>query len=423
MATRNNGEKWIIGWIWGTLLLLALWRTLLALGGVSVHWLRLDEFVPWFAVGLLLFEYCGIARGTQTLGSQRAIRLLTVMACAGVLLTAAGVLLDQFSLAPHISTIAAFGGYVLLALCSAGVALGAGRQVYRGLRADAVTGTPRAGITIIELWRFAGAQWGLLMAVAVLVVISLKSRDQRFGDLTIRDLFFFLPAAAVLPNAMMAAGISVGDDLIKASEGPRAVPRVRAWLAAFILANVAPSLILLSILPRLNVPWLIFPGALLEFLAIALYLLGFPQVFWRQFGAKLLLASWGCIVFGLGAAAVHQLLRMNQQPMTPNISAAWRYVWSIGACTLWLLSIGTLAWETFINSKGRGMILAVFAAAVAGIGTTAAGLLIARDLGDARGPVTVTMLIGGLLGSFAILAAGLLLLRFRAQLRITSRER
>src|SRR5206468_3795506 len=101
------------------------------------------------------------------------------------------------------------------------------------------------------------------------------------GSESIRLLMFYIPAAGVLPNTMMAAGISLWNDMLLAAGATPPRPRIRAWVVALAVMNLAPLLILTSFMTGLHIgplqaAWLIFPGILLVLFAIVMYLAGFP---------------------------------------------------------------------------------------------------------------------------------------------------
>ena len=87
-------------------ILLALWRAALAaslitsttlidlFGAVVVHWQRLDEFVPWMVIGILLLGGpAGVC--VATLRQARISLLLAALFAVGIVFTALGIAADQ----------------------------------------------------------------------------------------------------------------------------------------------------------------------------------------------------------------------------------------------------------------------------------------------------------------------------------------
>jgi hypothetical protein len=403
--------------LWGMLGLLtapAIWRVGLAAvvagnrslaamqGAAVVHWRRLDEFVPWVVIGVLIMAR-GLAPATVRQG--RGSVLLGVAAAAGVVCTAITILLDQFALAPPMSVLASIGATVLLAFCGV---------VLAGIEVAAILGAmQRGGANILDIWRFAAAQWGLLMAAGIVYLRMFLRKDQLLGEESVRSLAFMLPAA-VLPVAMMSAGILWWDRMVRGEAGLKGidlraaagVPRVRAWIVAFALVNLSGLLLVLRF------SWTGIPGALLGMLAAVLYLAGFPEQSRRGAGGKMHLAAWGILLLALGALMIDRIMAAAGRPVVTFYSSAWRHLWGTGAVTLWLIGLGMMAQQRLDSSGFRRRLAQVAGMCfLAGLlMTVAVWLMTATCLGNEQVAVMAWMIAGvGLeLGALVLTISGIL---------------
>jgi hypothetical protein len=392
--------------LWSLLALLALWRLQLAVGillrptlpamqgSAVVHWRRLDELLPWVCLALFAI---GADVASRALRQAREARLVATAIAVGALLTALSIALDQAGVGGSAAGGFEFFGALALALVALALAAREVRAIYAALRGT--TGAaqgPGKGITIIDLWRFAAAQWGLLMAAAIFWIIAAKPREERLGDELTHALFFYLPAAAMLPNVLMAAGISLWNDMLAAAGAAPPRPRVRAWLVALAGMHVGPALLLASLLPGLHVPALMFPGAAFELFAIAFYLAGFPSSAWRGIGGKAHLAAWLCFALALVAAAVQAAFEIGGQGVPIYATAAWRHLWAAGAITFWAIGMGANA-LTLLGSRTRAARMGSLTAGTIALGlavTFAVQLLTAARSGEAQVPVMLWLFTG-----------------------------
>ena len=229
-------QPWSIGCLWVLLTAMALWRMLLStgIGGnlstAVITWRQLEGLLAYVAVGVLLISEPGMI-APVSLGRRRVAGILAgLLALAAVLAGAAQAMLESEmngsgSNAPEIL---GFLGDALLALCGIFMAF---RELKRILGRIGGKGTSDApgGLTLLDLWRFAAVQWGLLMVAAMVYLRVRVSPEDAAGNEEIRRLLFFLPAAGALPNAMMAGGIAAWDWIVRRNDLRPAPPRLRAW--------------------------------------------------------------------------------------------------------------------------------------------------------------------------------------------------
>jgi len=404
--------------LWAILALTAVWRVMLSLnvlvqptlatgmGAVVVHWRRLDQFVPWIA--LLLLTLGGHLSGTA-LRRQRTARLLTILFAIGIALTALSIVWDEFALPESLSPPIAWGADIALALAAIATA---GRQftlLIRALYATPSATTP-TGVTLLDLWRFLAAQWALLMVAAMLYLRATLPTGGLLDTERIRSLIFLLPAAAILPQAMMIAGISWSSDLLLAGARTNpalAEPRLRAWILSFVCINLAAFLMV--------VPFqaLAIPGSIFALFAIVMYLVGFPPQTWRTLGGKIVLFSWFLLALAWMFLLLERTLLVNAQISTAYYGGAWRHLWATGALVLWLLGMGTLATERLLPAAQprRAIQLAVILM-IAGVVLTSTLLFITSlQQGESQVPILRALPLGTLPELAAIVIAGAALLR------------
>src|SRR6185437_5816980 len=97
---------------------------------------------------------------------ERRVRgiVAAVLALSAILAAAAQVLLEteMSGTASNAPEIIGFSADALLALCGAAIAFRELKRMLRRLNMKSGSGEP-AGLTLLDLWRFAAVQWGLLM--------------------------------------------------------------------------------------------------------------------------------------------------------------------------------------------------------------------------------------------------------------------
>jgi hypothetical protein len=401
-ALQPKLQSAAIASLWLLLLALAIWHGIIALQSTAViHWRRLDELAPWLALAVLqLAGEQGIL--ARTLQARRLAALFSILLMVGALLTALGIAWDpSVAAAPAI----AFTADIVMCCCALALASREYRAVSRALRPTTSPAVQR-GITILQIWRFAAAQWALLMAATTIYLAVTLRTDDRIGREDIRRLLFLLPAGVLL-NAMMAAGIGWWGDILHAT-ATRAQPRVRAWLAAFVAVNMAGLLLVLR--PQ----WLGIPGALAGIFAVIMYLIGFPALAWRSLGGKAVLAAWLLVLIALAASLLERILLLNGSPALFFYGAAWRHLWLSGALVTWLLGYGILALEHVAAPESAPALRRpALIATLLGLG----GALITA--GTLLSSAIAAAVIGVAAESVGLLIAGAVLLRFTRSHRLS----
>ncbi len=403
----------LIWGIWALLTIVATWRVVLAAmvaahssfvtmeGAAVIQWRRLDEFMPWVAIGALLLLRVLLPVSVR---QGRAGLLLAAGAAVGVVLTAFSIPLDQMENSAAAS-FAARSAVIVLAIVGAALALLEVRAVLRAMQ--------RGGATILDIWCFTAAQWGLLMVAGLLfMAVSVRREDLLAGE-QFRNLVFMMPAAGVLPNALMAGGILWWDRIARARSEREKVdlraiagtPRVRAWGVAFLLVNAGGLLLML------RQAWTGIPGGLLEILGIVFYLLGMPREFWRGVGGKAALVAWGLVSLALGARMIESIMILADLPVPRFYSGAWRHIWT-QAIALLLTALAVIA---ALNSMSAPRLKRVAMPAatllVAGILLTAGvWLATAGRTGESQVPVMRWSIVGVSLELLAMIVAGVGLL-------------
>ncbi|HVT81563.1 MAG TPA: hypothetical protein VHM90_13020, partial [Phycisphaerae bacterium] len=248
----------------------------------------------------------------------------------------------------------------------------------------------------------------LMVAGLVFMAISVRREDLLGGE-QYRNLIFMLPAAGVLPNALMAAGILWWDRVARARamreridlRAVAGVPRVRAWGVAFLLVNAGGLLLVM------RAAWTGIPGAVFELLAILFYLLGFPREFWRGIGGKMVLLAWGLIALALGARLIECIMLLKEPTISTFYSGAWRHIWSEGI-VLALLGLGAIAACNALPKPALKWFAAGAAVfMVTGILLTAGvWLATAARTGESQVPVMQWVIAGTLPELLAVVAAG-----------------
>ncbi len=263
-------------------------------------------------------------------------------------------------------------------------------------------------MTLIELWRFIGVQWGLLMAAAVIYLRVRVPAEDMVANEGIRQLVFFLPAAAVLPNALMVGGIMAWDFVVRSGAAAGGVPRIRAWLVAMAAINVG------ALLTVLRPAWLGIPGGAFAIAGIVLYLAGFPREIWRTMGGRAMLLAAVMLSIAWAAAAIDPLL-----DVATFYGAAWRHLWSVGAVWLWLMGIGFLLIERTPAGRSvrRAAAMAMGILIVGAVVVTGVLLACATKQGESQVPVMEWLLAGTAPGLLATLAAGGVMMRATGLLR------
>jgi hypothetical protein len=397
------------------------------MGSAVVAWRQLDEFTPWLAIGILLLTMDGILT-PKNLRQSRLSHILTLLFALGISLTASSIACDQLGIFSDAAAPAAFAGTIALALSGIFLSGRETRTIFLAMRAaDAAaiaarknkksppSKNPSTGVTILDLWRFAAAQWALLMVGAALFLAVMVPREDRLGSETIRTLVFLLPAAGVLPNAVMAAGICWWDQILRAQMGSSEqarlipVPRVRAWLVALLLVNLGGLLIVIR---GGRGPFGI-PGAFLQIAAVATYLLGFQKEFWRGLAPKFLLAA--CIIFIIAAAALLiERITLLANPTVPRFySLAWQNLW-IGALIIWLLSLAAIAIQRLLPQKSQPrpvITLALLLTLIGTLLTTTIFLLAASQPAQSQLAIINWLAAGALFTFLGIAITGAILFR------------
>ncbi len=392
--------------LWGMWLLLAAlaaWRVILAasvvlnpsLAGMEgmavVQWPRLEGFAAWVAIALLI-----LSRGLlpASVRQGRAAIVLAIVALVGMFFFGCSVALDPWTGAEGFNAAAGVVAVLLLAMCAAAIALLEVRAILQAMQ--------RGGATILDVWRFAAAQWGLLMAAALVYMTMAVKKDRLLVEDQFRTLAFMLPAAGVLPNAMMAAGILWWDRIVRAGGSVLPVPRVRAWMVAFLLMNLGGLLLVW------RASWMGIPGAGLEILGIIFYLIGFPREFWRGVGGKAVLAAWGLMAVAVGAMMMERVLLVWNPVISVFYSGAWRHLW-MGAVVVWLMGMGAVAVGQLMPSlRMRRIALVAIVLMVSGVvGTAGIWLVTTTRAGEAQVPMMEWMIVGTGLELMGILAAAM----------------
>ena len=398
--------------IWAILLLWALWRVLLAARITPQGTMEValgSRILPWLSLMcLILATSADVAReplgGTENLRRRRIHTLLIIFLAVSSLLTILSLVCQQFGTFSPLTGGIAFAGEALAAL----VALVLSARQVRTLLAALQGG---GAITLLDLWRFAAAQWGLLMVSALLYMRLTVSPGELAGNAAILRLQFLLPAAGVLPNAMMVAGIAWWDLLIRPTQQRMAAPRIRAWLIAMLAINLAGLLLVLRPL------WLGIPGSALGAIAITAYLLGFPASTWRNFGGIPILIAWIFLAAALAATGIERVASLTGSDLLAVTfsGAAARHIWSVGAPTLWLLGLcSTAARIKQLSRATSKFIMLIGASNLAGACATA-GVFLVASVQTAQ-PQTTTLhplIVGASLELLAVFAAGIMLLRLK----------
>src|SRR5205823_6329346 len=107
-----------------------------------------------------------------SLRQGRAAVVLAGVAAAGILLTAVAIPLDQSDRAgtSAAASAAMWGAVLALTLCGLALALLEVRAILAAMQSG--------GATILDIWRFTAAQWGLLMVAAlVFMTVSVRRED------------------------------------------------------------------------------------------------------------------------------------------------------------------------------------------------------------------------------------------------------
>jgi len=372
-----------------------------------IEWRQLENLLAWIAVAVLLVTEPG-ATAPGTLRRRRVSAVLSGMLILSAIFAGAAQALLQSEMkggtGSNAPKITGFLGDVLLALCGILVAF---RELKRVLKRMGGKGGTPAGLTLLELWRFAAVQWGLLMVAAIMYLRVRVSPEDAAGSGEIRRLFFFLPAAGALPNAMMAGGLAAWDWLVVRHDLGRSRPRLRAWLLGLGAVNLGAGML------ALRPAFLAIPGGIVFLLGVGLYLAGFPAEARRTLAGKIVLGAWLLVAIGCAAATLERILDYGNVTVPTFYGAAWRHLWGVGGVTLWLLGAGF--WLVEREPSGKGLRRAAVLAAGIFVGgvvlTTGIFLFATTQASEHRLSVLRWLVLGTIPECVALLIAGAALVR------------